>query len=1612
MAGDAKSHLVTLLGVGLVAGLAAGVGYYVIAYKAQREHYFTESQRRRVEVLAEQVESAIDNRSSSLRHAVSYLRAHADSAADPHRQLEQQLKLAALSDVECGNDVLRSAMPVGCGIAASPPAALNHVPADGVQPRETGALDFSNTTCAGPPTRKRDAKLRLCFDPEAAAADQGRMPATPAGGDLLVVSNALGPLASYLPFTLSFDVDAVREVPAVGDALPANECHRGPVCAHVPLSALLAPFLRDDGFAEGEVFVARGKEILFEGGNGDVRLGSLNETRPKDDGKGTPTPASLTGSFPSAEEIAAGSIVRDVFFSGEWYRLFTHPMYVAGEDADEKWAIGYLVERHRFDRRVASLSFGSLSYLPLVVLIGLLAIPLLKIRTMGSRERLSATDVRVVALSIVALSGTVTTLGLAFYDFWELKAAVDGDLEQVSAKLRDNFTRELTDAGAALRKFAAQYAAGRSVLPRDQLKASIFDHCVAVSKEVASSGFACGRPSDDEEGGAARVLLRKASFAVDGGSGDGDSVPAAVAPMRGLYPFFDMVLFSDPDSRQKEKWSVGETATPLVQVETNASRDVKRGRLWTVLDRDGGRMPIALHLRMSSTTGSLVPLIATPVEAGDPQATGEPRQFLGTATMVPELSSLLRPVLPDGFSFAVVERDGTVVTHSDPSRSLYENFFEETDCSGGLRSVIESRGVDLVSGTYRGRAQKFHVRPIERTPWTLIVFRDLEVPRTVLLDALLTWFAVYGLYLLAIVVGVMLLRVLVGVDGAEWIWPDGYCETDYAGSLLTLMVITLFFVAVLIERPSSSLALLGTSLSLPLAAASHLYIRLTWSASARERQGTLGAASRGAAPWWAAWLSMLAAFALAVSTTLGDPVAMTFALGGVSLLAVMSTPVADFAARRPGAWLAVALAGVAGAVSAVFVGRFVGAGIFGLVALGACLVASGRHPSSRWLTWKHVYVWTGVVFVAIIGILPAVAFYEDVWDQSLEVFVRHGQAKTAERLDRRRLGIIEDYRARSLATPAGENAPAQRRRVLQGLADERRCKIWDIVPSSVFGGPSEPCCPPDHCAAADRQWTGSIATSMADGADGAGSSSELLERTRRIANHHFSSVISASLPVYHEESMAVRELLDGAAIDDRWHWQAARGKKAAFCWQAPFGGGVFRQECLEAPWPPGGTYGGLSAWWLVLLALAFLFGGLYAILRWLMSSLFGVGQLNWVEGHVVREPEFGRGVLLLRHGEIAEKFAPNVKVVNLRSLPKAEDLRDSIPDDVRVLLLTHLEERLEDLPNLEATLDLLESVLFRWSRPKGRECVVVVVSTVAPLSYLRRRLQSNADTEADRYITADVIGRWARLLESLARVDIEADRHVASLSVADVIEWWLALPPAEVYRIYRGRESLGGYAAETAQTPRLRGIAWEILWQRQIDSWKRSRPEVTPAEVAALIEKGEPSFATEHPLERLDAESAETIEATLDEAARAHYRSIWSHLTDDEQLALVQLSKEGYVNPYNWRLINGLLSRGVVHLTPAVRSMNEGFRRFVATEETAAQVRRWERADGRSPWEKTRTVILVVLIVVGLILYLTQPERLTQMVGVIGAIGGAAVTMANILGLFGGARPNPITGKP
>jgi hypothetical protein len=141
--------------------------------------------------------------------------------------------------------------------------------------------------------------------------------------------------------------------------------------------------------------------------------------------------------------------------------------------------------------------------------------------------------------------------------------------------------------------------------------------------------------------------------------------------------------------------------------------------------------------------------------------------------------------------------------------------------------------------------------------------------------------------------------------------------------------------------------------------------------------------------------------------------------------------------------------------------------------------------------------------------------------------------------------------------------------------------------------------------------------------------------------------------------------------------------------------------------------------------------------------------------------------------------------------------------------------------------------------------------------------------------------------------------------------------------------------------------------------------------------------------------------------ARAHYRSLWATLTDEQRLALIHLAETGCANPKTWPLVSGLAERGFVRRAPMPRLMNRSFGSFVGEVETREQIGKWEKAAGPSHWDRLRNGLLMGAVIIAIVLFIARPDVLTYWVGGLSAIGAAVATLANLMGFFRGQRGAP-----
>lgn len=96
------------------------------------------------------------------------------------------------------------------------------------------------------------------------------------------------------------------------------------------------------------------------------------------------------------------------------------------------------------------------------------------------------------------------------------------------------------------------------------------------------------------------------------------------------------------------------------------------------------------------------------------------------AVITSQLKSVMDPILPEGFKFAIIDAEGQVKFHSDKNRILQENFLDETGNAPDIRSAIYSRmGMDT-DLKYHNVNHRAFIQPINSMPLFIITLYDNE----------------------------------------------------------------------------------------------------------------------------------------------------------------------------------------------------------------------------------------------------------------------------------------------------------------------------------------------------------------------------------------------------------------------------------------------------------------------------------------------------------------------------------------------------------------------------------------------------------------------------------------------------------------------------------------------------------------------------------------------------------------------------------------------------------------------------------------------------------------------------------------------------------------------
>ena len=499
-------------------------------------------------------------------------------------------------------------------------------------------------------------------------------------------------------------------------------------------------------------------------------LAALLENQIGSDGKKlAATPAA------TAPKVDPASIhLTDVVLTGTSYKLFLQPVLIdtfsddpAQPEERHTWTLCGLRSSATLEWEALAISYTVIIWLTVLLFAVCMGGPILKLFLMNRRERLRLRELGFLGLFLILLSGIFTLSGLQAVYFHSNDDNTEGRLKQLSENLAADIHRELW-------------------LMRDQLLALCHtdalkqDLRLAVTHEQIRQGF------DKSSAGAPGASARKPV----------DKPPEDMLVAARKYPNFNNAFWTDDDGHQVVKWSPGSYTTPLIDV--SGLRAYTQPKT-TYLDAEGP----PLHFDSVLPPNRLEYLVALAMnttdcnpELGNSGIRGDISG--GQSFLTAQPFSLIDPVLPFGYGFALVEPSGVVLFHSDKTRNLRENFLQETDWNKELSAAAFGHSTQTALRIrYLGKDYRARVVPISglsQAPWSLIVYRDLASVRTLDLQSITMASTLLLLFLAMPFVAIAVCCLVYRPRFApEFVWPNPARVSAYAYQIALYAVLILVF---------------------------------------------------------------------------------------------------------------------------------------------------------------------------------------------------------------------------------------------------------------------------------------------------------------------------------------------------------------------------------------------------------------------------------------------------------------------------------------------------------------------------------------------------------------------------------------------------------------------------------------------------------------------------------------------------------------------------------------------------------------------------------------------------------------------------------------------------
>ncbi len=445
-----------------------------------------------------------------------------------------------------------------------------------------------------------------------------------------------------------------------------------------------------------------------------------------------------------------------VHIAGVRYRLFAQPCCGG-------FVIVGLVEHQAMLQ--ASLAISPVFVLTgaALVLAALVGWSFLKVALIGAQQRVTRLDVLQIGASGIFGLAMATILPLTASTYARLGADVDQQLEHLAGRLHAELSSEVTRAARQL-----------TAMAQDE----VLRDCVKPDAPMAREVGADGRPVDP----CAAITKQWSSR---------DALPSRE------YEHFTAFALIDTSGFQRVKAASTRPTQRRVDVADRPYFHQARAAegLWKL---DACPQGCVLESHWSWTTGKPQVVMSTPTGL----------ELYPVAAISIPIAPVLKPVLPPGFEFAVVDANGLVHFHSDTERNVHENLLLEADQNQRLRSLVTTHGAGRLDTSYWGMPYRAYVRPTLVPGWSIVTLHAKQPTRALVLE----WSAV-ALMLQTAFMGLWIaLSLAVLWSGTSFLWPDPRRRPWYRALALAYLLGAAAWAVVLLVANRSTTLWLGVGI--------------------------------------------------------------------------------------------------------------------------------------------------------------------------------------------------------------------------------------------------------------------------------------------------------------------------------------------------------------------------------------------------------------------------------------------------------------------------------------------------------------------------------------------------------------------------------------------------------------------------------------------------------------------------------------------------------------------------------------------------------------------------------------------------------------------------------